>query len=225
MLPQVAGTAEFCGLREYRRGDNPRHIHWATTARLNELMVKEFEPLASASLCLALDLAADANIGRGRHATFEYAVKIAASVAHYASMNGMPFRLARTDSVDMTTAAGTGDRHYQAVLERLAVIDANGRAPYAQFLENLARDCEFGETIVVFISEPAQRMDQTLQAIAALRSHGLHVLAIVFDRASFDQSQRRSESGIRAAVAVLFDLGATVYEVRRDDNLVRVFNS
>ncbi len=50
LLPEGAGAAEFSGLREYRRGDNPRHVHWPTTARLNELMVKEFEPLASACL-------------------------------------------------------------------------------------------------------------------------------------------------------------------------------
>ncbi|MDO8340530.1 MAG: DUF58 domain-containing protein, partial [Candidatus Woesebacteria bacterium] len=68
LLPEGAGAAEFSGLREYRQGDNPRHIHWPTTARMNELMVKQFEPLASACLYLALDLAAESNVGQGRHA-------------------------------------------------------------------------------------------------------------------------------------------------------------
>ena len=34
LLPEGAGAAEFAGLREYRRGDNPRHVHWPTTARV-----------------------------------------------------------------------------------------------------------------------------------------------------------------------------------------------
>jgi hypothetical protein len=38
----VAQT-DFYGLREFRPGDSPRWIHWRTTARVGELMVREFE--------------------------------------------------------------------------------------------------------------------------------------------------------------------------------------
>ncbi len=34
---------EFYGLREFRQGDSPRWIHWRTSARIGELMVREFE--------------------------------------------------------------------------------------------------------------------------------------------------------------------------------------
>ncbi|QDU63674.1 hypothetical protein Pan216_45550 [Planctomycetes bacterium Pan216] len=33
---------ELAGLRPYRTGDNPRHIHWRTTARRGETIIKEF---------------------------------------------------------------------------------------------------------------------------------------------------------------------------------------
>ncbi|MGZ4955548.1 MAG: DUF58 domain-containing protein [Methylobacter sp.] len=95
-LPSGAGFAEFKSLREYRRGDNPRHVHWPTSARLNQLMVKEYEPLASPCLYLVLDLAVDANVGQGKYATLEYAVKIASSLARLACDNNMPVRLGRT---------------------------------------------------------------------------------------------------------------------------------
>jgi uncharacterized protein (DUF58 family) len=51
-----ASDDEFHRLREYRRGDNPRAIHWRTTARRNELMVKEFQNGHSQDLLLAIDL-------------------------------------------------------------------------------------------------------------------------------------------------------------------------
>ena len=40
---QSAQQMEYHGLRNYRSGDSPRWIHWRTSAKRGELMVKEFE--------------------------------------------------------------------------------------------------------------------------------------------------------------------------------------
>ncbi len=50
----VAQT-EFFGLREFRSGDSPKWIHWRTTARMGELMVREFEEPPLDNLILVLD--------------------------------------------------------------------------------------------------------------------------------------------------------------------------
>ena len=47
---------EFYGLRGYRPGDSPRWIHWRTTARRNELVVKQFERQENHQACILLDL-------------------------------------------------------------------------------------------------------------------------------------------------------------------------
>ena len=47
---------EFHGIREYRWGDNPRAIHWRTSARRGELMVREFHQSRDQNLILLLDL-------------------------------------------------------------------------------------------------------------------------------------------------------------------------
>ena len=46
---------DFYGLREFRDGDSPRWIHWRTTARVGELMVREFEEPPIDNLILVLD--------------------------------------------------------------------------------------------------------------------------------------------------------------------------
>jgi uncharacterized protein (DUF58 family) len=53
-----AGVAEgeFYGLRGYRPGDSPRWIHWRTTARRNELVVKQFERQENHQACILLDM-------------------------------------------------------------------------------------------------------------------------------------------------------------------------
>lgn len=44
------------GVRDYVRGDSPRIIHWASTARLGKLMVREFEAEGLPQFDVALDL-------------------------------------------------------------------------------------------------------------------------------------------------------------------------
>lgn len=43
-------------LREYRPGDNPRDIHWRTSARQNQLIVREYQQTRERSQVLLLDL-------------------------------------------------------------------------------------------------------------------------------------------------------------------------
>ncbi len=46
---------DFYGLREWRNGDSQRWIHWRTTARLDELAVRQFEQQRRYEMCLLLD--------------------------------------------------------------------------------------------------------------------------------------------------------------------------
>lgn len=229
LLPQGTGTTEFSGLREYLRGDNPRHIHWPTTARLNQLMVKEFEPLASASLCIALDLAADANVGQGRHATLEYAIRIAASMAGFSCPNGIPTQLRGHTDQSLMVAAGSGEHHYQRILDELAVLDSRGTVPYATVLEQAALDCQPGQTVAIFLSEPAERIAGTLHALALLRAKGANLLIVDFQRASFAADHtlaaRRLKHDKRAnALSGLPELGAHYLQVSCGDDLTQLFN-
>lgn len=225
LLPEGAGAAEFSGLREYRRGDNPRHVHWPTTARHNELMIREFEPLASACLCLILDQAADANVGQGKHASFEYAVRTAASIAKYACGNHIPTRLVGQGERALRIPAGTGEHHYQGILDELAVVAADGVTPYAEVLQSVTADCRHGETVVAFLSEPQARLADTLQALALLRARGAHLLAVVFERATFMSSEGTGKDATATAVAGLLDLGARCLQVRSGADLVKLFNA
>lgn len=47
---------EFLGLREWRSGDSTRWIHWRTSARKGELMVRQFERQQNFDLALLVDL-------------------------------------------------------------------------------------------------------------------------------------------------------------------------
>lgn len=50
-----AQQQDYHGLRDYRPGDSPRWIHWRTSARLGQPMIKEFEQQNEQDLALLLD--------------------------------------------------------------------------------------------------------------------------------------------------------------------------
>lgn len=69
--------AEFHGLRDYRAGDSPRLIHWRTSARCGQLMVREFEDMPGENLLLVFDPTLPPGSDPGM---FEAALSLAATV-------------------------------------------------------------------------------------------------------------------------------------------------
>lgn len=227
LLPEGAGAAEFSGLREYRRGDNPRHVHWPTTARLNELMVREYEPLASACLHILLDQAAESNIGAGKESTFEYAVRIASSIARSACAQNIRTRIAGDGKRSLRGLPGSGDAHFQGILDEFAVVACDGDIYYDQLLTEIGPHCVRGETIVVFLSGKASRWVTTLHSLALFQARQMHLLAIIFDQPSFLGSGESRVDMIKdhtMLTAALLELGAHCITVRQGDDLVKLFN-
>lgn len=70
---------DFHSLREYRTGDSLRHIHWRTTARRGEVMVKEFEPLETRDTLLLLDPWLEADASPERRQLFERLISFVAT--------------------------------------------------------------------------------------------------------------------------------------------------
>nr|MBA3530746.1 DUF58 domain-containing protein [Ardenticatenales bacterium] len=92
--PRIGAGSEAIGVREYRPGDSPRLVHWRSTARTGRLVVKEFADEEQPALTVALDLHAASSVGEGKHATFEVAVRLAATLGYFATRRGIPFHLA-----------------------------------------------------------------------------------------------------------------------------------
>jgi hypothetical protein len=53
--PRAGYGNELFGIREYRAGDSLRRIHWRSSARHGELVVREYEPPGIQSLSIILD--------------------------------------------------------------------------------------------------------------------------------------------------------------------------
>ena len=111
------GGDEFYGLRDYEAGDDLRHVHWASTARLDELIVRQPENLWRGRTTIAVDARAVAHDG----GTLEPALSAAASLAVSTLRAGMQARVLLTGGVD--TGYGSGAGHEATILDTLALVE------------------------------------------------------------------------------------------------------
>jgi uncharacterized protein (DUF58 family) len=135
------GTITFAALRPYVAGDDLRRVHWRTSARVGELMVRENVDTSLPRIVVLLDdrAAAHAPDGRGE-STFESACEAAASVLVAATRAGVPVELqlvggldptgdpATTGEASSTGGAGPAGRDIGPLLDRLAQATLSGAA-------------------------------------------------------------------------------------------------
>ena len=123
-LARKEQEGEFRSLREYQHGDNPRHIHWATSARLHKLYVREFERREMHSVLLLLDAYApeeDPREAQARSERFETAVSFAATLGALLTERNVFYAFAAYCSGLNSLPYDTGHGHLFSLLETLAL--------------------------------------------------------------------------------------------------------
>jgi uncharacterized protein (DUF58 family) len=113
--PARARSGDFHGLRELRPGDDPRDIHWRTTARRGRPFVREFEEETGRLVTILLLCGAEF-----RPDDFELAVSHAASLALVLLRRGFRVGLRAGPSLVLPAA---GPMHAGDLLRCLALVD------------------------------------------------------------------------------------------------------
>lgn len=132
-----AGTDDVT-VRGYRHGDDLRKVHWRTTARTGELMVRREEQPDQSRTALLLDTRPGAHTGRGAASSLEWAIAAAASVGVALLRSGSTLAATATTGEPLTAALGaaggvTGAEAEGALLDALASLPAasGARGPQA----------------------------------------------------------------------------------------------
>jgi uncharacterized protein (DUF58 family) len=89
--------ADTVVVRSYRPGDDLRKVHWRSTARRGELMMRVEEQPRHGGTAVLLDHRVRAHRGSGPTASLEYAMSLAASVCRHLDGHGQRFRLVTID--------------------------------------------------------------------------------------------------------------------------------
>jgi uncharacterized protein (DUF58 family) len=162
---------EFASLREYRHGDDRRHIHWKSVARTGELYVKEFALEAPRRYTVALDLRREGL--RVSEAEVDDAVSAAASVLTHLLRKRLPFRLVCANGAGVATEFGSGEAAYWEAMRFLAMARADGDRRLTEVV--LAEKGGLGESAVLV----SRTRDEGLpECVRKLRRAGLSVVVV-----------------------------------------------
>jgi uncharacterized protein (DUF58 family) len=124
---RVGQGDDLRGTRPYVPGDDLRHVHWKSTARAGELVVKEFHHRGRGSSLVIWDGAANTDWGNGE--AVEWGLRLAASLCYGFAIGGSPCVLARLDSTPLALDGRGGEDLHSAVTEVLADARADRAGP------------------------------------------------------------------------------------------------
>lgn len=193
-------TVDVASVREYRPGDVLSHVHWRTTARRQQLHVKEFDLQPSGSLWIALDLDSAVQAGSGEESTAEYAVILAASLTYMVSRDNRPVGLFAHGQNRVLVRPNVGLNHMWSLMHTFTEIEPGDGPPLAGLLEDWARISARDATLAVITPSCDHSW---LEPLTRIVSRGISTSVTLLDRASFGAE----ETGQAGMLGSLADLG------------------
>ncbi|MDX6331468.1 MAG: hypothetical protein QOI83_3851 [Streptomycetaceae bacterium] len=225
--------------RGYRHGDDLRRVHWRSTAKYGELMVRREEQPHKARCTVLLDTRRPAYYGAGPDSAFEWAVGGSASVAMHMLERGYSVRLLTDTGSSVPGPDGGGGANASdaagIMLDTLAVVDHSDGAGLSRAHEVLRAGNEgllvaflgdLDEEQAAIVGRMRQRtggavafvMDSSVWASRESRDPGYPDLPLPGADAG-DGETRNGEIRARRAVRMLREAGWTVLQVSAGDLL------
>ncbi|RZS34791.1 uncharacterized protein (DUF58 family) [Herbihabitans rhizosphaerae] len=160
-------------VRPYRQGDDLRKVHWRSTAKRDEMMVRVEERPWRGGTTVLLDHRAVAHRGTGATASLEWAVSLAASICVHLHRYGHRVRLVTENGRMLAGDPGEGSHGDFAVLDALAALEPTHRREFA-----CGADPGHGQELIAIIGgADADAYDELVR----FRGRGARSLAVVMD--------------------------------------------
>jgi uncharacterized protein (DUF58 family) len=205
-------------VREYERGESLRRVHWPSTAKRGQLMVKELEDSPRDETAVLLDADAASVVGTAPDSSFELAVRAAGSILKSHASRGRRAALVVNGARPVYQRVHSFDGEWHRALELLAAVEPDGHAPVAAMLADEAGPASRAVELTVVTSALSPRLVERL-AHRALGHHGASLVYV--DGATFarDLPPERLPADTGAQLLRLQRAGVPVIVLRRGDDL------
>jgi uncharacterized protein (DUF58 family) len=209
-------TTNVVTVRNYVPGDPLTRIHWPSTARLGQFMVKEFDLDPTVDIVVLLDLDSDTQAGEGDHSTVEYGVTLAATIAaHLLRQQELAVGLAVSGSQEASLSLDRGERQLDRILEMLAVAQSVRRVNLTDALAT--EETRLARNTILIVITPSAALDWP-DGLSHLQRRGVRPFVVLLDPSSFDET-RQSNAHVHDALVAT---GIPVVPVHKGESLVHV---
>jgi uncharacterized protein (DUF58 family) len=213
--------------REYRHGDDLRRVHWRSTAKQGELMVRREEQPWQSRCTLLLDTRSIAHRGEGMASSFEWAVSAAASIGVHLSRRGYAVRLVLDTGATIASAShdpGFGIGQFEgALLDALAVVQPSGVDTMRTAAESLRRGGGDGLVVAVL----GNLHTEEAQHLARVRHGTTSGVCVLLDAATWSRGAARSRRSdptmFAGSSALLRRSGWRVLEAAAGDTMAQLW--
>ena len=172
-------TPDSSSVREYAYGDSFRSIHWPYTARMNRLMVKEFDIGLSAEAWVLLDMHRSSHFGDDAvDNTEELGVTVAASLITRISELSIVTGLAANAEQSYVFRPDTSPSQLGRLMEALAAMRAHGDISLERFIYDLRPQLSRFNTLTIITPS---RHTEWIPALRRLRRQGVNVSVVYID--------------------------------------------
>jgi uncharacterized protein (DUF58 family) len=201
-------------VREYERGESLRKVHWKTTARRGQLMVKELEDAPRDEIAVILDADSSAVVGD----SFDVQVRAAGSILRAHAAHGRQAVLAVNSAQRAVARVSSLEGDWLGAMGVLAAAEADGTRPVVELLQRESGPASRAfETVVVTARLSGALATKLVQR--ALSGQGVSVVWI--DAASFAGRTAPVEPELLRVQAA----GVAVAVVRSGDSLAAVLGA
>jgi uncharacterized protein (DUF58 family) len=214
-------TINAAGVRAYQPADPQRWIHWPTTARRDELFVRQFDLDAAGDIWLLLDMQETVQLGQSESdkspdqiagpdiGTEEFAVLLAATLSARALRQNRAVGLAAYGRQPQLVVPQHGQGQQWRLLQALAVVNADGENDLSRVLNDLGQLARRGSAVIIIT--PTNGLEW-LPALIHLAQRSIRSHVVLLDRASFG-----GDGNSVAMRDTLRDLGFVATVVRRGE--------
>lgn len=170
-------SVEFAEYRKYAPGDDPRFLDWRVFARTDRFYMKEFEADTNLRCYLVLDTSASMKFSSGGWTRFEFARRVAGTLAHLLVHQGDATGLCCfTDKALVELPPRRTPTHLRQLFNILAETKAQGETNLVRTLHELAERIR-QRSLVIVISDFFTEVAELLECFKHLRFYKHDVAA------------------------------------------------
>ncbi|MBX7223153.1 MAG: DUF58 domain-containing protein [Blastocatellia bacterium] len=171
---KVGESPEFMGTREYRDGDNIRHLHWASWARVGKPVIKQYHEEFFVRLALVIDTHVPPKLSSD---AFESGISLTAAIADYLSRSDYLIDIFAAGPEVFRFQSGRSIAHFENILEILACLEPARQTDWQALSDQLEVEAPQLSAVLLVLLDWTPEREKLVQRLKKI-GVGLRVLLL-----------------------------------------------